>query len=192
MSRRWVREPAIAVLILITGITIAATGAAGAGPGEAGRGPRPSGEKRPDLAGVDYVVLIWYRRDDPLGTFQHQIYDVRKEEYTPAVDDWLEEMREKHPRYVVRVHRVDLDRERGATEKLKVGSVIHRELLVAAAQSGVVLGAPMRIGPGPDAVRRQAPRTNVWTEKPGAGGTSDINPVTRTSPFPVPYPRPHP
>ena len=42
-----------------------------------------------------------------------------------------------------------LDRVRGATEKLKVGSVIHRELLIAAAQSGVVLGAPLRIGPGP-------------------------------------------
>jgi hypothetical protein len=186
------REPGVAVLILTAGISIAATRADGAGPGEAGQGHRPAGEKRLDMAGIDYVVLIWYRRDDPLGTFQNQIYDVRKGEYTPAVDDWLKEMREKYPRYVVRVHRVDLARERGATEKLKVGSVIHRELLMAAALSGVVLGAPLQIGPGPYASQRQAPRTNVWTETPGAGGASSINPVTGTLPFPFSYGRPRP
>jgi hypothetical protein len=192
MSRRWMKGPAGAVLLLTTAILIAAPGAAGAGPGEAGRGPRSAVDGRSDLAGIDYVVLIWYRRDDPLGTFQHQSYDVRKGEYTPEVDDWLKEMREKYPRYVVRVHRVDLDRERGATELLKVGSVIHRELLFAAAQSGVVLGAPMRIGPGPSAAQRPAPRANVWTEMPGAGGATYINPPTGTTPFPVPFPRPRP
>ena len=49
--------------------------------------------------------------------------------------------RTKYPSYVVLVRTVDLSRERGQTEKLKVGSVIYRELLVAAAESGVILGA---------------------------------------------------
>jgi hypothetical protein len=192
MTSRYVRSAAT-VLMLGAAIVLAALPCpAHAGPGEAGRGRRTVGATGPRLAGADYVVLVWYRGDDALGTFQHQTYDVRKGEYIAAVDDWLREMRKKHPRYVVRVLPVDLDRERGATEQLKVGSVIHRELLLAAARAGVVLGAPMRIGPGPYASQRPVPRTNVWTGTPGAGGVSDINPVGRTTPFPVPFPRPHP
>jgi hypothetical protein len=164
----------------------------GVGPGEAGGGHRPARTSGPFLAGTDYVVLIWYRGDNALETFQYQAYDIRKGEYTPAVDEWLELMRTKHPRHIVLVREVDVDRVRGETEKLKVGSVIHRELLIAAAQSGVVLGAPLRIGPGPSATQRPTPRAGTLTEMPGAGGASIINPVQGTSPFPVPYPRPHP
>jgi hypothetical protein len=184
------KRPAGAVLLLATAIMTGTAGAAIAGPGEAGRGSRPATATGPDLVGIDYVVLVWYRRDDPLGTFQHQVYDVRKGEYTAAVDDWIRMMREKYPRYFVQVRRVDLDRERGDTERLKVGSVIYRELLMAAAESGVVLGAPLRISPGPSAAQRPSSRTPVWTEAPGAGGINDINPVGRTSPFPIPYVRP--
>jgi hypothetical protein len=163
-----------------------------AGPGEAAGRPRSASTSGPDLAGIDYVVIVWYRRNDPLGTFQYQTYDVRKGEYTDAVDAWLKLMQEKYPSYLVKVRKVDLERERGETEQLRVGSVIHRELLVAAAESGVILGGPLRIGPGPYATPSRAPRTNVWAELPGAGGQTNINPVQGTSPFPVPYPRPHP
>jgi hypothetical protein len=174
-------------------IAIAAMpGPAAAGPGEAAQGHRAADAAGLDLTGVDYVVLVWYRRVDALGTFQYQTYDARKGEYTAAVDQWIEQMRRKYPRYVVRVLPVDLDRERGATEQLKVGSVIHRELLMAAAESGVVLGAPLRLGPGPSATRRPSSRSEVWTETPGAGGSSDINPPGRFMPFPFPYVRPHP
>ena len=66
---------------------------------------------------------------------------MRKGEYTPAVEDWVRNTRTKYPSYRVPVRAVDLSRERGGrTEKLKVGSVIHRELLIAAAQAGVFLG----------------------------------------------------
>jgi hypothetical protein len=183
----------VTVLMLGTAIPIAgAARPAIAGPGEAARRGPTAGSTR---VGVDYIVLVWYRDDDALGTFQDQTYDVRKGEYTAAVDDWLELMRAKHPRYVVRVLEVRLDRERGDTERLKVGSVIHRELLLAAARSGVILGAPMQIGPGPYATQRPSPRMNVRPGTPGAGGASGINlpsDSARSSPFPVPYPRPHP
>jgi hypothetical protein len=192
MPRRSTRRPTGAVLLLTTAIATALSGSAVGGPGEAGRGGRPARASRPDLEGVDYVVLVWYRRDDPLATFQYQTYDVRRGEYTGAVDDWIGLMRERYPRYLVRVHRVDLDRERGATEQLKVGSVVHRDLLMAAAESGVILGAPLRISPGPSAAQRPSSRAPAWTETPGAGGASGINPPMGTSPFPVPYPRPHP
>lgn len=178
-----------ATALILAALAIAGPGPVDAGPGEAGRGRKTTG---PHPAGADYVVVIWYRGDDALGTFQHQIYDVRRGEYTPAVEDWLVMMRTKYPRYVARALPVDLARERGATEKLKVGSVIRRELLVAAARSGVIVGGPMRIGPGPSAPQRPEPLMHFGTESPGAGGASNLNPPANTSPFPIPYPRPHP
>lgn len=181
MTNRCLRRIAIASMLWAAAITAPPIPTA-AGPGEAGRG----------RARADFVVVVWYRGDDALKTFDYRSYDLRKGEYTAGVDDWLKMMREKYPRYVVRVLPVLLDHERGATEKLKVGSVIHRELLLAAAESGIVLGEPMRIGPGPSASRRPTPRTNVWDEAPGAGGSTNINPVGRITPFPVPYVRPHP
>ena len=53
--------------------------------------------------GIDFKVITWFRRDQPLATFKYQIYDVRKGEYTPAVHAWLELMRTKHPAYEVTV-----------------------------------------------------------------------------------------
>jgi hypothetical protein len=156
MSYRETVKRAVLAMMLTTTIATAA----GPGPGEAGRGHRSAAATGPNLVGADYVVLIWYGQDRPLETFQYQIYDVRKGEYTAAVDDWIKAVREKYPGYLVRVLPVDLARERGATEKLKVGSVIHRELLMAAAQSGVFLGAPLQIGPGPLTSQRQAPSVN--------------------------------
>jgi hypothetical protein len=91
----------------------------------------------------------------------------------------------------VRVRAVDLRRERGETEKLKVGSVIYRELLIAAAQSGVVLGAPMQISSGPPASAGRAARTNPPAML-GGGDRSYLNPSPPSFPVPVPYPRPHP
>lgn len=179
-----------ATVVMLAAFAIAAPPRpASAGPGEAGRGLNPKG---PHQAGADYMVVIWYRDDDALGTFQHQTYDVRKGEYTPAVDDWIAMMRAKYPRYEVRVLPVDLARERGATEKLKVGSVIQRELLVAAARSGVVLGAPMQISPGPYASRRPAPAMGLGAGRPGAGGASNFNLPGSQFPFPMPYTRPRP
>ena len=94
---------------------------------------------------------------------------------------------------MVRAVPVDLEREHGANEKLKVGAVIQRELLLAAARSGVVVGAPpMRIGRGPDSGPHRVSPRNSLMETPGTGGSTNINPVTPRMPFPYPYPRPHP
>jgi hypothetical protein len=119
------------------------------GPGEAaGRAWRtgsiawPSG--RPD-----FIVLVWYHRAQALGTFQYQLYDVRKGEYTPAVDAWVRETRARYPDYVVTARAVDLSREKGETEMLRVGSVVHRELLAAAARAGVFPGPAFNVSPGP-------------------------------------------
>ncbi len=159
-----------------------------------GKGRKPAAAPAPaaDLAGADLIVLVWYRGDDALETFKYQVYDVRKGEYTAAVDEWVAMMRRRFPGYVVRVRRIVLANEQGATESLKVGSVIHRELIGAAAMSGIILGEPLQVGPGLSSPSRPAARSNHWPESPGAGGQTNINPVDRGSPFPVPYPRPHP
>ncbi|MGZ3415554.1 MAG: hypothetical protein ACXVAT_17180, partial [Isosphaeraceae bacterium] len=71
---------------------------------------------------TDFKVVVWYRRDRPLDTFKYQVYDVRKGQYTPAVDAWIQLLRTKYPAYDVTIREVDLAREQGETESLKVGS----------------------------------------------------------------------
>jgi hypothetical protein len=157
------------------------------GPGEAA-----GGSQRGQAAAADFKVLVWYRRDDALGTFQYQVYDLRKGEYSAAVDAWIKDIPAKYPAYIVLVRDVDLKRAQGETEMLKVGSVIKRELMVAAAMSGVLLGGPPTISPGPpDSLRNLAPRANL---QPGrlSSDRSFLNQNPTLFPVPVPYPRPHP
>ncbi len=148
--------PKVFWLVLTVSVT-SVPPASAFGPGEAASGPRSDRPARAVPNPADFVVLIWYRRNDPLGTFQHQTYDVRKGEYTTAVNGWIRDMETKYPSYLVRVRSVNLSRERGETEKLKVGSVIYRELMSVAADSGVFLAAPASIGPGPNAGRSKPP-----------------------------------
>jgi hypothetical protein len=136
---------------------------------------------------ADFVVLVWYRRDDALATFQSHAYDVRKGEYTAAVEAWVRDTRAQYPTYLVLVRPVDLSREKGETEKLKVGSVIYRELLIAAAQAGVLPGAPLNIGPGPPVGPSRAPRI----PRMPAPDRSFLNPSPTTPSIPV-YPRTRP
>ena len=182
------------VTLQLLGVLLAITAtspAVACGPGEAagGRRRRPSIKAFPK--GTDFVVVVWYRRDNPLETFEHQFYDVRKGEYTTAVDDWLTLMRTKYPDYLVVVRPVDLSRERGETEKLKVGSVIYRELMIAAARSGVVVGAPITISPGPYAGQSRSSGVNRLPTV-GGGDRSYLNTPGPSFPVPMPYPRPHP
>ena len=86
-------------------------------------------------------------------------------------------MRTKYTAYDVTIREVDLAREQGETESLKVGSVIKRELMAAAALEGVVIGygvpgfqvptiAP-RTGlaaPGEDQPTRSSRRSSRWLE----------------------------
>src|SRR5438067_154458 len=48
--------------------------ASGFGPGEAAGGPRAGQTTKPRPSRADFAVLVWYRRDKPLETFQYQIY----------------------------------------------------------------------------------------------------------------------
>ena len=138
-----------------------------------------------------FKVLVWYHRDEPLKTFRYQEYDLRKNECTPAVDAWIQNVRKQFPAYEVIVREVDADLQPGQTEKLKVGSVIKTELTVAAAMSGIVIGAPAKIGPGPSGVLSFGRRAESTTAAQ-ASDRSFLNRPRATFPVPIPYPRPHP
>jgi hypothetical protein len=142
---------------------------------------------------VDFKVVTWYDRARPIATFQYRGYDVRKGEYTPAVDAWLETMRERHPNYEVVVQDVDLAREPGPTERRKVGAVIHRELLAAAAAEGLVFGSSTRdvVSKAPRTVRLR-PIREAGPYLPAIPMMFNQNPTPYGYPVPMPFPRPHP
>jgi hypothetical protein len=188
MSLQWLWK----LTLLIGMIPRAAGAAADFGPGEAAARSQPGRSTRQVTGNADFKVLVWYRRADPLATFKYEIYDLRKGEYTAAVDAWIADVPTKYPAYIAVVRDVDLKREKGGTEKLKVGSVIQRELMVAAASSGVVVGGPLNISPAPAySLENVAPRVN---RQPGprSSDRSFLNPGPTPFPVPMPYPRPHP
>jgi hypothetical protein len=154
------------------------------GPGEAAA--------RPHAVRPDFKVLVWYRRADPLATFKYVVFDVRKGEYSQAAQSWLKDVQSKYPAYVAFGRDVHLDREKGNTDLLKVGAVIQRELMVAAALSGVVIGGPGHINRAPSISSQN--QTPGLSRRPGAvsNDRSFLNPAPTTFPVPIPYPRPHP
>ncbi len=116
-------------------LAIASSSAIAAGP-QAGLLDRPKATSKH----ADFKVVVWYRLDRPLDTFKYQVYDLRKGQYTAAVDAWIELMRTKYPGYYLAIRDVRLGHEQGDTEMLKVGAVVKRELMAVAALEGVVVG----------------------------------------------------
>ncbi len=164
------------------------------GPGEAAArsSSRPAGQRVAQHA--DFKVAVWYRKKDSLGTFKYQIYDVRKGEYTAKVDEWAKDVQTKYPGYYVVVRDVDLTREKGETDMLKVGSVIDRELTVAASFAGIDYrpGRRSEYSPffGLGAGDQRTATNRVGGLIPSTGRDRDY--LTPTSmPFPVPVPYPH-
>ena len=113
-------------LILLVLAVPAAVGATGLGSGR-GRhwcvrvdpcGPEPGEE------GLDFKVLVWYRRNDPLGTFKYEVYDLRRPQNLREIDTWLTAMRMKHPDYAVIVHDVDLDPTK-SSDRVAQGRIGH-------------------------------------------------------------------
>ncbi len=137
----------------------------------------------------DYKVVIWFSRSDPIGTFQYQVYDVRKGEYTNAVDAWLGRIRSSYPTYVAFTRDVVLKNEKGATEKLKVGAVIQRDLLAVAELSGV--GLAISLG-APAPSKPRGPSRGPIIINPEIGSARMQPSAPYPFPVPFPYPRPHP
>lgn len=140
----------------------------------------------------DFKVVAWYDRAAPVATFRYQTYDLRKGDYTPAVDEWVAMMRARFPHYEVVVRDVDLTREEGPTETRKVGAVIHRELLAAAAAEGLFLNPAASVR---EVVAREPSTTRlipIDRPSPVRFASPSSYAIPWNYPFPVPYPRPFP
>ncbi len=137
-------------------------------------------------------MAYWFERRNPLFTVQLQIYDVTRGEYTRAVDDWLATMKTSYPGYAAFV------RDYHATRK-QLGEHVSQDLLII---GGPNLGHGLHdtyglLGPSGRSMGFYHPITSL----PSSDTSSAMwrNPASRSpsypsssSPFPVPYPRPHP
>jgi hypothetical protein len=172
----------LAIALAGTMIPTAALGSLGPGEAAAHSAPR-----------ADFKVAVWYRKSDSLGTFKYEIYDLRKGEYSPKVDEWANELKTKYPAYYVVVRDVDLKREKGSTDLLKVGSVIDRELAVAAALAGIAIGPGGRPSAsdysGMFGGSRRGGSTDATRPMPVRVDRSFLNTPGPSFPVPVPFPR---
>lgn len=163
------------------------------GPGEAAaRFNPPSSGSEPGHGHADFKVLVWYRRADPLATFKYQVYDLRKGEFTPAVAAWIKTVDAEYPTYTAFTREVYLNAENGKTDALKVGSVLKRELTVAAALSGVILGSPINNRDRPFESLRSSNASISRQTGSLPNDRSFLNTSPAPFPVPMPYPRPHP
>jgi hypothetical protein len=177
MSRACLSGLVVSVFQLLS----SAVGAAEFGPGEAAAGARAVDRH---ARKADFKVLVWYHQKDPLGTFKYEIYDLRREQEIAKIEAWINEMRTKYPAFIVLVHDVDLARQRGATESLKVGSVIQNELAIAAARAGIITGGGLDLGPGPNLGVRVIPRLELLPGSPAGNRATYMNSPSLSYPLP--------
>src|SRR5512135_1137054 len=117
----------------------------------------------PAPAAPDFKVIFWLDG----ATVRHQAYDIRKGQYTPAVEDWL---RRQRPRFdeagyavegrLAAVRDVYLAREPGRTESEKLEAAIAREARRFLGGDVARLAPPPPPAPGLEAIR---PRPLVAT-----------------------------
>jgi hypothetical protein len=161
---------------------------------------QPPRETRPaPRATPDYKVVFWFGRDG----WKNQVYDVRKGQYTKAVDDWVNYVEVDPSGYVLpgrmaTVRDVYLNSEKGRTEQEKLASAIERF------QAGILgVGKTPEPRPyprfhfetaSPSERRAQPPRLGPLSSgrPPGMAAPLELGPSGSRFPFPFPYPRPHP
>jgi hypothetical protein len=180
------------VLLAVCVIPGRADGSFGPGEAAARSSSGPAGQRVAQHA--DFKVAVWYRKTDSLGTFQYQIYDVRKGEFTAKVDEWAKDVQTKYPGYYVVVRDVDLTLEKGKTDLLKVGSVINRELTVAASLAGIVFSPGRSSESTPSFGLGAGLRSTTNNRAPGLiqSPSRDRDYLKPSpTPFPVPVPYPH-
>jgi hypothetical protein len=151
----------------------------------------------------DFKVVFWYQN----GLLKHQVYDVRKGQYTKAVDNWVHRVHYDPsglyalPGPMAFVRDVFLEEEPGETESEKLANAIARieERVSGRDRRALRDRAYIRgyAGPVPgytvpmERERKFRPLPLSSTPSaPGSGGFS-LAPGP-ASPFPYPYVRPHP
>lgn len=167
------------------------------GPGaEPTRTSRATGASRQPAASraptsPELRIAYWYDRRRPLQTFRHQVYDLRRKEYTPEVDRWLALVRERYPGYEAYVRDVSLAKLRGDTENHKIGAAVVDEFLFVGVQHGYDFG-PVPGGPSRLGLSATGRPGSPLQALPRVGSTQPLSSPMPPFPVPIPYPRPHP
>lgn len=168
----------IAIGTLLAGLVLPAWG---------GEPVETKGSSKTEERPPEFKVVFWFDGQ----RFRSQPYDVRKGQYTKAVQDWVDDQPADASGYIhigrlATVRNVYLDREKGTTEKEKLDGAIAREL-------GKIEGFD------PRQLRWNAPAARATcTPQPKRSPSRrpSLVPVpsgpTYGFPQPVPYPRPHP
>ena len=168
-------------------------------------------------APAEFKVAYWFDRRDPLNTFRFQAYDLRKGEYTAAVDEWLRRMKTSYPRYEAYVKEV-----RAQSRSDLATAILNENLAVGGPTTGtgirddhglglVNLSSNRPIGyssayTGPSSSRSSLSfsSSNLFGRsslgdssqsllgRPPGSGAYQPSPPTYLYPIPYPYPRPHP
>jgi hypothetical protein len=171
---------------------------------EAGAKPQQAETRgQPQRKSPAFKVVFWYQN----GQLKHQAYDVRKGQYTKAVDDWVNRVHyDSSGLYVVPgplafVRDVFLDTQPGENEPRKLAAAIaeierqvndrERQAIVDRVYTRAYVVPAARFATPLEPQRTPWPQPlPIWMSSPGAGGYSV--PPTPPFPFPYPYVRPHP
>jgi hypothetical protein len=182
-------------------------------PGAARRVDSPEGNRRapsatreaPTPAEPDFKVVFWFDGATP----RHQVYDVRKGQFTTAVEDWVRRHQQQridefgfvYPGAMAVVRNISLKDEPGRTDQEKLEAGIARVSRALYAGDPADLSRLLR---GYARNSQFAPQPQIGGARPSTrlvpeagrgplGNRSYLNP-SRPYPSPVPYPysRPHP
>ena len=83
---------------------------------------------------ADPRIVFWYDDQHPLDTFRYQVY--RADQYTPAVDAWLVQVRDHFPHYRAYIRTVDPARAASDTRNHAIGQVILQEFMAIGNEHG--------------------------------------------------------
>jgi hypothetical protein len=191
--------------ILGVGLSVILSGTASAaeGPGAPGRRPpaqavaaAPGSPGKPRNAPAhsgapDFKVVFWFTRNE----LKHQVYDVRKGQYTQAVDDWVHYVEHDASGFLIpgrmatvrNVYLRDLPGETEA-EKLKAAIAQQELRILGTGTESVPLRTRVPALASPTPLRGLEPIAippRRWLLSPSSGSTPPY-------PMPLPYPRPHP
>jgi hypothetical protein len=165
---------------------------------------RAPAESRAAIAGAaapsmaEYKVVFWFDGT----TWRSQAYNVRKGEYTAAVDNWVNRVKFDafgfaRPGHMATVREISLPEAPAGSFKERLAAAI-RDELERTLRGGTlprhswIYPFPISHGSGPiDNDRPRARSVLVPIPSPGASGVDPLT-LPQSSPFPYPYARPHP
>lgn len=151
---------------------------------------------------VGYKVAFCYERSRPSQSFRYQVYDLSKRQFDQeAIQRWLELIRSQFPGHTAYVKDITTVRRPGQDEQAALMAAIaqEKEVIVGTHRQSVRSDDSRPTDFGRlmhPSISGYHPARSLGRSSMGRsfGGRSSFGPLpsSNTSPFPNPYPRPHP